>query len=278
MFAAAVFALASPICLAEAPMNTDDAGALGQGGYKIEFEWAREGSVRGPTLGFGFAPVENLEIGLGLGRSSDRSTIPSPTERATSVAFKWVPLKWGETTAGLKLELSNARPDGGPQVRENTLTALLTHRYDGGHAVHMNLGHAVSRPRGGASQSTTQWSLGGEWAFAPTVSLTGGPVRRIRSRWPGPTTRAALARRRGRSSLHRTGPPGRPKPGTGGGRLGVLGPFRRAQQCASRACRVLRSAWPARASPPAPFLAQRSPARTSDMRRCSCTWAPCHSA
>ena len=173
LFAAAVFALASPFVLAEAPMNTDDAGALGRGGYKIEFEWAREGSVRGPTLGFGFAPVENLEIGLGVGRSSDRSTIPSTTERAASVAFKWVPLKWGETTAGLKLELSNARPDGGPRVRENTLTALLTHRYDGGHAVHMNLGHAASRPQGGASQSTTQWSLGGEWALAPTVSLTG---------------------------------------------------------------------------------------------------------
>lgn len=171
--AAAVLALSAPWCQAEAPMVTDDAGTLAQGGYKVEFEWAHEGSVRGPTLGFGFAPVESLEIGLSLARASDRATVPSTTERATGLSFKWVPLKWGETTAGLKLELANTRPDGAPRVRDSALTLLLTHRYDGGHAVHLNLGHAVARPQGGPSQSVNTWSIGGEWALSPTVSVTG---------------------------------------------------------------------------------------------------------
>ncbi|MBL8372326.1 MAG: hypothetical protein JNK28_13140 [Burkholderiaceae bacterium] len=158
---------------AEAPMVTDDAGTLGKGGYKVEFEWAREGSVRGPALGFGFAPVEHLEIGLVVARASDHATVPSTAERTTGLSFKWVPLTWGETTAGLKLELANARPDGAPRVRDTALTLLLTHRYDGGHAVHLNLGPAVARPQGGPSQSVNTWSIGGEWALSPTVSLTG---------------------------------------------------------------------------------------------------------
>jgi hypothetical protein len=170
---AAALALAVSAAFAEAPMVTDDAGTLAKGGYKVEFEWAREGSVRGPALGFGFAPVEHLEIGLVVARASDHATVPSTAERATGLSFKWVPLTWGETTAGLKLELANTRPDGAPRVRDTALTLLLTHRYDGGHAVHLNLGHAVARPQGGPSQSVNTWSIGGEWALSPTVSLTG---------------------------------------------------------------------------------------------------------
>ena len=102
-------------------------------------------------------------------------------------------------------------------MRENTLTALLTHRYDGGHAVHMNFGHAVSRPRGGASQSTTRWSLGGEWALAPTVSLTGdlfgesgpgGLGRQLGLRWraaEGVALSIGLGRQDGQSQVRVVG-------------------------------------------------------------------------
>ncbi|MDM7457694.1 MAG: hypothetical protein P3W97_010705, partial [Tepidimonas sp.] len=71
----------------EPSMNVDDAGALGKGGLKVEGALNRDDKVRGGELVFGFAPIDDLEVGLGLARATDHDLDPSTKLRGTGIGY-----------------------------------------------------------------------------------------------------------------------------------------------------------------------------------------------
>lgn len=62
---------------AEAPMQTDDAGTLGQGSMKIEGVISRDGKTRGAELIFGAGIAPHLEAEVALAHGRDTSMNPS---------------------------------------------------------------------------------------------------------------------------------------------------------------------------------------------------------
>ena len=94
---------------AERPMNVDDAGTLPKGGAKLEFGWSKDDRARGIEGAAGFAPIDNLEVEIGLARERDSGVVA----RGQGLALKWVPLQ-AETglSAGLKYEYAVARAEG----------------------------------------------------------------------------------------------------------------------------------------------------------------------
>ncbi|WP_284155472.1 hypothetical protein [Sulfuricystis multivorans] len=169
--------LATAPAFAEPPMQVDDAGTLGAGGLKIEGALTRDHKTHGGELIFGFAPLENLEIGLALSHATDREPDPSTRLRGSGIGFKWVPIQ-NETgwSAGVKLDLSATRVDdrvNGERYteKEYALAALATYRFDDGQAIHANLGSKQARAQGDRATVGT-WGLGHEWPLAAKLKLT----------------------------------------------------------------------------------------------------------
>jgi hypothetical protein len=151
---------------AEAPMITDDAGTMDAGGKKIESGFAKSGSQRSYGLSGGYSPIEGVELGVGLSHARDKS-IPA-SGNATSLSAKWIPLKSGIFSAGLKLDHVRAK-SGGLSSHDTTLTALGSARFESGYVLHANLGRTHASDGGGRS---THWALGYEARLAEKVQLT----------------------------------------------------------------------------------------------------------
>ncbi len=159
-------ALLCGVAFAEAPMVTDDAGTLDKGGKKIEGGFTKSGSQRTYGLSGGFAPIDNVELGLGLQHTRDGS-IPA-SGNAAAFSAKWIPLKSGIFSAGVKLDYVHAK-SGGASANATTLTAIGSARLDSGYALHANLGRTNTSGGGGHANN---WALGGEAPVAEKVQLT----------------------------------------------------------------------------------------------------------
>ncbi len=159
-------ALACCLTFAEAPMITDDAGTMDRGGKKIEGGFAKSGSERTYGLIAGFAPIDNVELGLGL-QHARAGSIPA-SGNATSLSTKWIPLKSGIFSAGVKLDVVHAK-SGGASANETTLTALGTARFEAGYVLHANIGRTNASGGGGHANN---WAIGGEMPVADKVQLT----------------------------------------------------------------------------------------------------------
>ncbi len=155
----------STVVYAEAPMITDDAGTLEKGGKKIEGSFMRSGSERAYLLSGGFAPVDNVELGLSLQHARDGSNPASGN--AIGLSAKWIPLKIGIVSAGVKLDYIHAK-SGGASSNEATLTALGSARFESGYVLHANLGRNNISGGGHANN----WALGAEAPVADKVQLT----------------------------------------------------------------------------------------------------------
>jgi hypothetical protein len=163
------FCSAAFVCnlvFAEAPMITDDAGTLDKGGKKIEGGVTKSGSQRAYGLSGGFAPIDNVELGLGLQHSRDGS-IPA-SGNAVALSAKWIPLKSGIFSAGVKLDYVHAK-SGGASANSTTLTALGSARFESGYVLHANIGRTNNS--GGGTHSN-DWKIGGEAPVADKVQLT----------------------------------------------------------------------------------------------------------
>jgi hypothetical protein len=159
-------ALACTMALAEAPMVTDDAGTLDVGGKKIEGGFAKSGSTRAYGLSGGFAPIENVEIGVGLQHVRDGS-VPA-SGNATAFSAKWIPFKSGIFSAGVKLDYVHLKV-GGASGNATTFTALGSARFESGYVLHANIGRTNNSGGGGHSND---WKIGGEAPVADKVQLT----------------------------------------------------------------------------------------------------------
>lgn len=159
-------ALCSTLAFAEAPMITDDAGTLDKGGKKIEGGFVKSGSERAYGLSGGFSPIDNVELSLSLQHARD-SSIPA-SGNATGLSAKWIPLKSGIFSAGVKLDHVRAK-SGGALANETTLTALGTARFESGYVLHANIGRTNASGGGG---HTNSWALGAEAPVADKVQLT----------------------------------------------------------------------------------------------------------
>jgi hypothetical protein len=166
---ATLFCISMP-AFAENPMVTDDAGTLDKGGKKIEGVFTKVSSERGGGLGFGFAPIEDVELGLTYQRLRD-SSIPA-TANIAGVSAKWIPFKSGVMTAGLKIEHTRARVSGGGDADATTAWALATWRFEGGYVLHANLGRAFT-----SGSDVNKFAVGGEIPIMEGVQITGDVYR-----------------------------------------------------------------------------------------------------
>ena len=157
--------------LAEPPMQVDDAGTLGKGGMKIEGVLAREDKVRGAELGFGYGPIENVEIGLAFARETDRADQPSTKIRGLGMVIKWIPIQndtgW---SLGMRLGYDRARahirsaipPDPERETEKAySLAGLASYRFESGRVLHVNLGSTRVKV-GGETDTVAGWGIGFE--------------------------------------------------------------------------------------------------------------------
>ena len=182
---------------AEAPMVTDDAGTMDKGGKKIEGGFTKQSDVRGVSAGFGFAPIDQVELGATIARQRDSSIPVSVNGRLFSA--KWVPYKSGNLSAGLKLELARASSQGS-SANATTFTGLATWRVEKGPVFHANLGRTSA-----SGTRSTNWALGFELPVMDKLQLTAdvygstgaSPSQQIGGRWEiqqGLKVSAALGR------------------------------------------------------------------------------------
>lgn len=175
--------LAIPSAFAEGPMNTDDAGTLGVGGMKIEGVLSRDDKARGAELGFGYGPIENVELGLSFARETDRADDPSTRLRGTAFGVKWVPIQ-NETgwSLGMSFGYGDARvneraaPDKFTE-KEYSFAGLATYRLQNGQVLHMNLGSTRVKVQAdsdtpGESETLGNWSIGYEFPLMENLQLT----------------------------------------------------------------------------------------------------------
>jgi hypothetical protein len=162
---------------AEPPMNVDDAGTLDQGGMKVEGAWRKDDKKRGAEFVFGFSPLENLEIGIGLARDRDHADNPATRFNAVGVGFKWVPIQnktgW---SFGATLDFGRTRvndyvtPDRFTE-QETAINGLATWRIEPGNAVHLNLGAKRVKAQG-QSDTLGTWGAGYEHPLVEKLKLT----------------------------------------------------------------------------------------------------------
>jgi hypothetical protein len=165
---AALFGLAG-IARAERPLNVDDAGVLDRGGAKLEAGWSKDDETVGWEAAAGFAPVDNLELEVGLIRTRDGTVSPSGTMSGRGLAVKWVPLQ-SDTglSAGLKYEFAHESMNG--VVRTHALNALLSWGFAEGRFVHVNLGREVVR-ESGDSEGVYTWGAGFDWPVTDVLHI-----------------------------------------------------------------------------------------------------------
>lgn len=162
---------------AEPPMNVDDAGTLDKGGLKVEGALSRDDKLRGGELVFGFAPIDDLEIGISVARATDRDPDPSTRLRGTGISFKWVPIQndtgW---SLGASFGYGHARvnerstPDKFTE-REYAFSGLATYRFENEQVVHLNLGATRVKAQGD-SESVGTWGVGYEYPLVENLKLT----------------------------------------------------------------------------------------------------------
>lgn len=172
---------------AEPPMNVDDAGTLGKGGMKVEGAWSRDDRTRGGEMVFGFAPVEDLEIGLAVGRATDRADDPSTRLRGTGISFKWVPIQ-NEAGWSLGASFGYGRTRVDERVaavkfteKEYAFAALATYRFASAQVVHLNLGATRVKAQGERDTVGT-WGAGFEQPLMENLKLTAEVFGAERSR------------------------------------------------------------------------------------------------
>ncbi|MDP2195966.1 MAG: hypothetical protein Q8J72_08280 [Rhodocyclaceae bacterium] len=162
---------------AEGPMATDDAGTLDIGGMKVEVVLGRDDKTRSAELGFGFGLIENVEIGLGFARETDRTADPSAKLRGTGIGIKWVPIQndtgW---SLGMSFGYGKTRVDDRFNAekfteREYALTGLASYRLENNQVLHLNLG-AVRVKAQGESDTVRTWNIGYEFPLVENLQLT----------------------------------------------------------------------------------------------------------
>lgn len=162
---------------AEPPMHVDDAGTLDKGGMKVEGAWGRDDKERGGELVFGFAPIENLEIGIAASRATDHDPDPNTHLDGTGFSVKWVPY---QNDIGWSLGLSYAygrtdMDDHSVPVsyteKEYALNGLATYRFENGHVLHLNLGASRVKAQGDSETNGT-WGIGYEFPLMDDLKLT----------------------------------------------------------------------------------------------------------
>lgn len=179
VLATTVLFVATP-ALAEGPMATDDAGTLDQGGMKVEGVWSKDDQTRGGELVFGFAPMEDLEIGIAVARATDRADDPSTRLRGTGISFKWVPIQnkgdEGGWSLGASFGYGRTRVDERVTPvkfteKEVAFSGLATYRFASEQVVHLNLGAARVKAQG-ASDTVGTWGIGFEQPLVQNLKLT----------------------------------------------------------------------------------------------------------
>ncbi len=169
MLVVAAAALACASAQAEGPMINDDAGTLDVGKMKLEAAVSKEGSYRDLALGFGFSPMQTLEVGLGLMQARDSGV----NGKGSGINFKWVPWINGPWSAGLKLDWSQFTVLSNTE-RATTLSGLVTFRPEKGLIWHANVG---TTKLSGVSQKSNFLGVGMEYPLRDNMQLTGDVSR-----------------------------------------------------------------------------------------------------
>lgn len=174
---AALGACVATPALAEGPMATDDAGTLDKGGMKVEGVWSKDDKARGSELVFGFAPIEDLEVGIAVAHATDRADDPSTKFRGTGISLKWVPIQndngWslGASFGYGRTRIDERATPAQFTEKEYALTGLASYRLENGQVLHLNLG-AVRVKAQGESETVGTWGAGYELPLAENLQFT----------------------------------------------------------------------------------------------------------
>ena len=172
---------------AEAPMHTDDAGALTQGAMKLEGVLGRDGKTRGAELLFGAGVAPQLEMEVSLARAKDTAMGASSTFHGRGWGMKWVPIQnemgW---SMGARFDMGhtrvrdNATPERFTE-RAYTFTGLASYRLANAQVLHLNAGHKTVRAPGARHRAAT-WAVGYEIPLTEALQLTSEVYGEQRSR------------------------------------------------------------------------------------------------
>lgn len=177
MILMAVSSMLTPLALAEAPMNTDDAGTLDGGGMKVEGVWSKDNREKGGELLFGFSPSGNLEVAVAVARARDYSANPVTQLRAVAFGVKWVPYQnktgW---SIGARLDhrhtrITDCEFSESCAERVYTITGLASYRLEDGQALHLNVGASRTKVWN-ESDSVGTWGIGYEFPLRDNMQLT----------------------------------------------------------------------------------------------------------
>jgi hypothetical protein len=158
---------------AERPMAVDDAAGLQRGDAKMELGWLRDARIRGFEAAVGYAPIDNLEVELSIGRARDRGSSSHDTLTATGVALKWVPVQSEQgLSAGLKYEFEAARTRYGLDSDNQVLNMLLSWNFTSGHGLHLNLGRSWSKIAHASDEVANLWGIGLDVPLTERLHLT----------------------------------------------------------------------------------------------------------
>ena len=165
------------VALAEAPMNTDDAGTLDRGGMKVETIWARDAKTKGVEALFGFGLVENLEMEVGAARARDSNADQSARTRGISFGVKWLPYQnntgWS-LGAGFHYHRTHVDDRDVSEAFTEcryTLAGLASYRRENGQVLHVNLGTLRAEAPGKADTAGV-WGIGYEFPIVDRLQLT----------------------------------------------------------------------------------------------------------
>jgi len=162
---------------AEGPMATDDAGTLDVGGMKVEAVLGRVDKARSAELGFGYGPIENVELGLAFARETDRTDDPSAKLRGTGIGIKWIPIQndkgWslGASFGYGKTRINDRFNAEKFTEKEYSFAGLASYRLENGQVLHMNLGGARVKVQG-ESETLGNWGIGYEIPLMEKLQLT----------------------------------------------------------------------------------------------------------
>jgi hypothetical protein len=162
--------------IAEAPMNTDDAGTLDKGAMKIEGVWRRDDMTRGGELLFGFSPVKDLELEV-VGSAAKETGGADNMLHGVGFGAKWVPYQndtgW---SLGARFDYGHTRvtdkiADAISNEEEYALTGLASYRLTNGQVLHLNIGINKTNAEG-ERDSIGTWSIGYEFTLMSNLQLT----------------------------------------------------------------------------------------------------------
>jgi len=129
----------------EAPLETEGAETESEGSYEIEAQLVTEEGVRGFEVGFGYVPIDNIEMEVEFEAGTDTDEDPSSRQAEAEFSIKWIPEQSGIGVSygfqfAIGRELEDDRQGEKEYGTEKSLVMIMGYEVQSGPKVHVNFG------------------------------------------------------------------------------------------------------------------------------------------